>query len=136
MNLDADLLQKIENSLYQEIYFSEVSLLAFYEKNKEIFTKELKINLQQLIVDNPEKAAKVIAMLTENVSFIDLLQTYSISAQENNLGYLTPRELGSYAENVLTLSKGEWLGPLKIDKLFIFLKCLDKIPAQIMTFAS
>jgi parvulin-like peptidyl-prolyl isomerase len=133
-NLDAYLLQRIENSLYQEIHISEDSLLAYYEKNKEIFTKEPKINLQQIIVANHEKAAKVTAMLTENVSFTDLVKKYSISAQESNLGYLTARELGSYAENVFTLSKGEWLGPLKIDTLYVFLKCLDKIPAQVMTY--
>jgi len=137
-NLDTYLLKRIEQSLYQEIPVPEDSLFAYYTNNKDSFAKPPKINLQQIVIDDPETANTVKEMLERNHSYSDLVQKYSILATAESSpgmsGYLTPGDLGGYADKVFALESDEWLGPLKVDTLYIFLKCIDKIPPKTMGF--
>jgi len=80
----------------------------------------------------------IIFILSLSCTNENLAKRYSVqkrSAEANgNIGTFTSRELGSYADRLITLEIGQWTGPIKTDNQFAFFKCVNKLPTREQTY--
>jgi parvulin-like peptidyl-prolyl isomerase len=132
------LLSRMERTIYNDFVIPEDSLLSYFNSAKEKFATPSNINLSEIVLNSRKDASKVEALLKSGSEFSDIARKYSVhkwsSEKGGELGYLTSRELGKWASKVFSIEEGKWIGPLEIDSSYIFLKCLDKIPAKPQTF--
>lgn len=137
-DFDNYLLERIENDLYREIVIPEDSLLSYYNQDPQRFADPPEVNLLEIVLKNASDTTMITAELKKGISFSKLAKQYSArrwSAEKGgDLGYLTPQDLGRWADVAFSMPVGKWTGPLKMDQYFVFLACINKIPAKIRTF--
>ncbi len=132
------MLKRMESTLMAEIEIPEDSVRNVYEQAPERFALPKKIRLAEIVVSDSVTAQKVAQALKRGKSFADLARRYSIrkssAANGGDLGYFSLSELGGFAKLVEPLNVGEYRGPLRVDSLYMFIRCEDILPAQIRSF--
>jgi len=132
------LINRMESTIYHDFVIPEDSLLAYFNSARENFSIPPKIKLSEIVVNNSKDASRVEELLKSGSEFGGIAKKYSVrrwSAEKGGeLGYLTSPELGKWASKVFSIKEGKWIGPLEIDSLYVFLKCLDKIPPKSRNF--
>ncbi len=135
---DVYLLGRIEDNLRREMEIPEDSLKLYYEDDPRLFDTPPKIHLREIILQDTYVAGQVAKKLKAGHSFEELARKYSLKRRSalngGDIGYLTPQELGKWAELAFSMQENHWLGPVKMDSAYVFLQCLDKIPARPRSF--
>ncbi len=136
---DISLLERIHDELHASLEIPEDTLRAYYEKDRAAFAAPPLLQLREIVLADPSKAAFITGRLSDGVSFSQLARRYSVSegsAQNGgDLGYLTPGQLGRYAEELMAMKIGEVTGPIEINSFYVFFKCEDKLPPRSRSFA-
>ena len=137
-DFDTALLERIEETLYNEFEIPDDTLRHYYDEDPTLFAEPPKVQLQQIELVDKDKIKFITSQLEQGASFADLAKKYSEdrrSAEKGgDLGYLRPNDLGKWAKQVLSMKVGEWMGPLEMNSSHIFLKCVDKIAEKARTF--
>ncbi|MDQ7063726.1 MAG: peptidylprolyl isomerase [candidate division KSB1 bacterium] len=135
---DNYLLQRIESALMDEIVIPEDSVRRVYERAPERFALPKKIRLAEIVVKDKATADRVSWLLKRGEPFAELAKTYSVrpmsAANGGDLGYFTLQELGGFARLVESLQVGEYRGPIRVDSLYMFIRCEDILPGQVRSF--
>ena len=136
--VDKWLLERIEDTLYREFEIPEDSLMAFYEANRESMVSPPQMRLQEIVVENNQKADQIAARLRRGEAFGSLAREFSVRAfsaeRDGELGWVTRAEMGSQADAVFALSRGKWIGPIAENERYFFFKCLDILPSRLLSF--
>lgn len=137
-DFDTALLERVEESLFKEFEIPEDTLRHYYEADATQFAEPPKVQLQEIALLNDDRVKFIVTQLEQGASFAELAKKYSdnkrSAANGGEVGYLTQNDLGKWARQVLSMEAGEWIGPLDMNSSFVFLKCIDKIPAKARTF--
>ncbi len=137
-DFDTALLERVEDALFKEFEIPEDTLRYYYEKDPTLFAEPPKVQLQEIVLLNKDRIKLITSQLEKGASFEELAKKYSDNRRSaekgGDVGYLTPNDLGKWTKQVLSMQVGEWIGPLEMNSSFVFLKCIDKIPAQARTF--
>ena len=131
---DTYLLTRMERALADEMPVPEDSIRAYYNRNRATFARPAATNLREIVLNSEEDASMVAAKLADGVAFAELAQRYSVrdwsAKRGGEMGFLTASDLGKWSETAFALKPGERTGPLLMDSKYVFLKCVQKRPAQ------
>jgi parvulin-like peptidyl-prolyl isomerase len=137
-HFDTYLLKRIEDTFRNEMEVSEDSLFAYYNNDPKRFAVPPRINLREIVLRDKEKAEVVANNLKHGASFSELAEKYSVrrwsAEQGGELGFLTPQDLGKWAQTAFSLQVGELAGPIQMDSMYVYLKCIGKKPSRIRSF--
>jgi len=137
-NFNHYLLERTEKKLFFDIEIPMDSLYTYYNEAPERFASPAMINLREIVLGSEQLAAEITSKLKQGRLFKSLAGKYSIrsstSQNDGEIGFLTSRDLGKWSETVFNLEKGDWTGPIRMDSLYVFLQCVDKISSQIRPF--
>lgn len=137
-NFDNYLLDRIEKTLYGEFDIPEDSLSAYYNEDPQRFASPPQTRLREIVLSSEKDASRISARLEKGDSFPELAKKYSVrqwSAEKGgDLGYLTPVDLGKWSGMAFSIDTGKWSGPVEIDSFYVFLECIDKIPARLHSY--
>jgi len=132
------LLERTEKKLFFNIEIPKDSLYTYYNEAPERFASPAKINMREIVLGSETLAAEITSKLNKGRPFKTLARKYSIrtstSQNDGEIGFLTSKDLGKWSETAFSLKKNEWTGPIKIDSLYVFLQCIEKLPMQILPF--
>jgi len=132
------LLGRIEQALKDEMVVPEDSLRRYFDDDPTLFALPAEINLREIVLRDEPTALLVEKKLKAGKSFAALAKAHSVrrwSAERGGeLGFLTPQDFGKWAPKVFSLDVGELAGPVKMDSMIVFLKCIGKKPARTRTF--
>ena len=132
--------------LKRDILWSELALRRLAESQTQVSPQEInerlefefgpKVQVRQLVVNTKEDAAKLLAAAqAEPASFEKLCKDYSVDRNSASLGGLLPpiRKNSGFSdfENMaFSLAEGEFSQPFPVEKQFVIMKCIKKIPAE------
>ena len=136
--LDDYLLKRMEQTIHESMNMPEDSLQKYYQLNPDKFVIPPKIHLREIVLNNESDAAEVKNRLMNGMSFEKLAKEYSIrrwsADNDGDIGAFTREDLSQYADRLFPLKRNEWTGPVKMDTLDVFFKCVDKYPVQTLSF--
>lgn len=119
----------LEKLLKKKIMITEDSVKTYYQQNKDKFSNPARIRLSSLLLDDKQKADSLQQLLRNGESFDQLAKQFSVQTitaeRGGDIGFFRKDELGTYGEEIFSLRKGEWKGPLLDDGKFLFVKCTD-----------
>jgi parvulin-like peptidyl-prolyl isomerase len=134
------LLESMENHVLQDMEIPQDSLLSYYNDDPQRFAVPAKVHLREIVLNSDPEARLIAAKLKNGDDFAELARKYSVRRRSGidggDLGYLTPEDLGSLAGQIFSLHDNEWSGPFRSDSMYVFIQCVDKIPAQPRAFES
>jgi parvulin-like peptidyl-prolyl isomerase len=137
--VDDYLLKRMLDSISRSTVVPQDSLLAFYSEDPEQWALPPKIQLAEIALVDEAAAGQVKTKLKNGAAFEELALNHSVRAwsAENNgeIGVFTHQELGPYADRLFGMRPGQWRGPMRVDSLWIFFKCLEHYPASQRSFA-
>ena len=132
--------------LKRDILWSELALRRLAESQTQVSPQEIserlefefgpKVQIRQLVVDSKEKALHFRQMAeADPASFEKICKEYSIDRNSAALGgLLPPVRLNSgfpeFENMAFSLEPGELSQPFPVEKHFVLMKCLRKIPAE------
>jgi len=132
--------------LKRDILWSELALRRLAESQTQVSPQEIserlefefgpKVQVRQLVVDSKEKALHFKQMAEEDpASFEKICKEYSIDRNSAALGgLLPPVRLNSgfpeFENMAFSLQAGEVSQPFPVEKQFVVMKCIRKIPAE------
>jgi parvulin-like peptidyl-prolyl isomerase len=129
---DDYLFDKIRENVMVHMPVPEDSLKQMYNSNPDAYSLPAKINLQEIVVNTRESANFISQKLRAGNEFSNLARKYSVRRRSGvnggDLGYVTAEDLGSWSPQAFSLKLNDWAGPYKADSMFVFIKCIDKIP--------
>lgn len=131
-------IDRVKEDILSSIHVSDDSLENYYLKNKAAFTIPAAINLREIVVENPEKAAEVKALLNQGKEFSGLARLYSVNkktaVQGGETGFISMNQFGKLADKIGKLKSGEWTGPIRNGELFYFVQCIENRKSTILAF--
>lgn len=132
--------------LKRDILWSELALRRLAESQTQVSQQEIdkrlefefgpKIQVRQLVVKTKEEATQLRAAgAADPASFEKLCKDYSIDRNSASLGgLLPPVRLNSgfpeFENMAFSLEPGELSQPFQVEKQFVVMKCINKIPAE------
>lgn len=132
--------------LKRDILWSELALRRLAESQTQVSTDEInkrlefefgpKVQVRQLVVKTKEEAVQLrAAAVADPASFEKLCKQYSVDRNSASLGgLLPPVRLNSgfpeFENMAFSLAEGEFSQPFPIEKQFVIMKCIRKIPAE------
>ena len=132
--------------LKRDILWSELALRRLAESQTQVSPQEIserlefefgpKIQVRQLVVDTQDEAIKLLAAAqADPASFEKICKDHSVDRNSASLGGLLPpirRNSGfpDFENMAFSLAEGEFSQPFPVEKQFVVMKCLKKIPAD------
>ena len=136
--MDDYLLRRMEQKISDEIVIPEDSLRTYYQENTDRFMTPPKIHLSEIVCDREDKASQIKKSLLNHQSFETLAKEHSVrrwsGEQNGDIGFFTSQELGPYAENLFSLEKDQWTGPIQLESRWVFFKCIGKASSKARTY--
>ncbi len=133
------LLTRMEDKLKRDMIVPEDSLKHYFDSDPNLFAAPAEINLREIVLEDKSTADVVETKLKSGVPFAVLAKQYSVrrwSAEKGGeLGYLTPQDFGKWAPKVFSVKVNDLAGPVKMDSMIVFLKCIGKKPARMRSFS-
>jgi len=137
--IDDYLLKRMQDSICSSTVVPPDSMLALYNENPGRWDEPPRIRLAEIALADEAAADRIKTKLKKGEAFEELALHHSVrawSAEDNGeIGAFTRQELGPYADRLFNLHPGEWRGPLRVDSLWIFFKCLGQYPASRRSFS-
>jgi parvulin-like peptidyl-prolyl isomerase len=136
---DTWLLERVEKQVNKEFVIPEDSLKKYFDEDPNIFAEPARIRLKEIVLYGEKKVEKITTSLKDGVSFSSLAVKHSVNQESaekgGDLGFLQAQHLGLRAKEILAMNIGDWAGPFEMNSYIVFLKCVDKIPAQLRNYA-
>lgn len=128
-----------EDHLRQQIEVSDAEMLRIYNEDPADFTKPLEINLSRIVVEDKEKAGKIVEELRAGASFTALVKEHTIDNEERlregELGYDYIDNYGFLSPELSKLETGEISDPLFYQTgVYHIYKCLGRIDSRQLSF--
>ena len=137
-NFDTSLLDRVEKALFEEFNIPEDTLRYYYNEDPTLFAQPPRVQLQEIVLAIEDNVELVANKIKQGIPFAELALKFSRNRRsaENggDVGYLSPNDMGKWAEQILSLEIGEWIGPLEMNSSHVFLKCTDRLPAKARNF--
>ena len=137
--------------LKRDILWSELALRRLAESQTQVSPQEIderlefdfgpKVQVRQLVVDSKEKALHFRSLAeADPASFEKICKEHSIDRNSASLGgLLPPVRLNSgfpdFENMAFSLQPGEMSQPFEVEKHFVLMKCVKKIPAAELSAA-
>lgn len=117
-NMKKSMLQQYSlRKMFNEISVSEEDIKAFYEKHKDNFVTEEKVNASHILVDSEEQAREILEDITDGMSFEDAAAQYSSCPSKQAGGALGQFGRGQmvkeFEDAVFSMQVGEISEPVK-----------------------
>jgi parvulin-like peptidyl-prolyl isomerase len=136
---DTWLLERVEKDVNKEFVIPEDSLKKYFDEDPDIFAEPARIRLKEIVLYGDEKVKKITSSLKDGISFSTLALKHSVNKESaekgGDLGFLDAQHLGPRAKEILAMNIGDWAGPFEMNSYIVFLKCVDKLPAQLRNYA-
>jgi len=137
-NFETSLLDRVEKTFFEEFEIPEDTLRYYYNESPELFAEPPKVQLQEIVLNGEDDFELIANEIEQGIPFADLARKFSRDRRsaENggDVGYLASGDMGKWAKQILAMEVGEWIGPLEMNSSYVFLKCIDRIPAKARTF--
>lgn len=135
---DLYLLERIQETIEQDIHIPEDTLRQYYDERPERFAFPPRLALREIVVKTEKESQAIVRALDRGVPFAalksELSKHHDVDISQYGPAYYTPPDLGKWADQAFSLAVGETAGPLVTDSLYIFIQCVDKQPAQLRSF--
>jgi parvulin-like peptidyl-prolyl isomerase len=137
--MDDFLLKHMDKIITETTLIPEDTLRLYFTQHEDQYLTPEKIQLSEIALRSSSQAKEIKKILAEGKeSFAEIARKYSIrkwSAENGgDIGAFSYAELGSYAGQIFPLEVGQWLGPVKMDSLEVFIKSTAKYPKQLKTY--
>lgn len=128
-----------EDHLRRQIEVTDAELLRIYNEDPADFTKPLEINLSRIVVEDKDKAERLVKELRAGASFTALVKKHSIDNEERlrdgKLGYDYINNYGFLSPELSKLETGEISEPLFYQTgVYHIYKCLGRIDSRQLSF--
>ena len=114
---------------------SKEEIRAYYEANKDLYVREERISILEILVDTRAQADSLLAAIERGGDFGDLARRYSrrstrIRRAEGRIQLLRPDKYGNLGWEAKDAEVGQIVGPVKTAQGFTVFKVLKKIPGH------
>ena len=114
---------------------SKEEIGAYYEAHKELYVREERISIHEILVDTRVQADSLLAAIERGGDFGDLARRYSrrstrIRRAEGRIQLLRPDKYGNLGWEAKNAEIGQIVGPVKTAQGFTIFKVLKKIPRR------
>ena len=114
---------------------SKEEIGAYYEAHKELYVREERISILEILVDTRAQADSLLAAIERGGDFGDLARRYSrrstrIRRAEGRIQLLRPDKYGNLGWEAKDAEVGQIVGPVKTAQGFTIFKVLKKIPGH------
>ena len=114
---------------------SKEEIGAYYEAHKELYVREERISIHEILVDTRTQADSLLAAIERGGDFGDLARRYSrrstrIRRAEGRIQLLRPDKYGNLGWEAKNAEVGQIVGPVKTAQGFTIFKVLKKIPRR------
>ena len=114
---------------------SKEEIGAYYEAHKELYVREERISIHEILVDTRVQADSLLAAIERGGDFGDLARRYSrrstrIRRAEGRIQLLRPDKYGNLGWEAKNAEVGQIVGPVKTAQGFTIFKVLKKIPGH------
>ena len=114
---------------------SKEEIGAYYEAHKELYVREERISILEILVDTRTQADSLLAAIERGGDFGDLARRYSrrstrIRRAEGRIQLLRPDKYGNLGWEAKNAEIGQIVGPVKTAQGFTIFKVLKKIPRR------
>ena len=114
---------------------SKEEIGAYYEAHKELYVREERISILEILVDTRVQADSLLAAIERGGDFGDLARRYSrrstrIRRAEGRIQLLRPDKYGNLGWEAKNAEVGQIVGPVKTAQGFTIFKVLKKIPRR------
>lgn len=120
---------------FENVTITDKEVEEFYEKNKNMFMVEETVSAKHILVENKEKAEKVLDEIKNGKSFEDAAMEYSTcpsKSQGGNLGsFERGRMVPEFENAAFNLPIGELSDPVETQFGFHIIKVEDKKPSSV-----
>ncbi|MDI6765531.1 MAG: peptidylprolyl isomerase [Bacteroidota bacterium] len=110
--------------------FSDSLAYSYYEENKQRFSMEDEINVQEIIVESEKLADNLRNLLDNGKDFGELAEKYSLrkwsAANKGVMGFAALSKFGMLKEKFWNSPNHELLGPIRIENHYGLFKVLEK----------
>jgi parvulin-like peptidyl-prolyl isomerase len=118
---------------------SKEEIRAYYEAHRDIYVREERISILEILVDTREQADSLLAAIERGGDLDDLARRYSrrstrIRRAGGRIQLLSPNKYGSMGWEAENAQVGEIVGPIKTAQGFNIFKVLKKIPGYQQSF--
>ena len=135
----ASTLSKLQNEIYLKYKRNEIlsqvnipdsDLYKYYNENIAYYSSENEMNVQEILLQNPDTLSFVKEKLKEGEKFGELAEKYSLrkwsSRNKGEMGLAPVSNYGEFKDTLWNAPIGKIIGPFKIDKYFDFFKVIQK----------
>ena len=102
--------------------------MAYYENNLHWFEKDIKVNVQEVLVSDSSLAHEIYQSAKTGANFDSLAANYTEreGARDNNgvLGFISRRNYGLIGRTAVKLKTGEISEPIQFENRFSIIKIL------------
>ncbi len=114
---------------------SKEEIHAYYETHKDLYVREERISILEILVDTRVQADSVLAAIERGSDFGELARRYSrrstrIRRAEGRIQLLRPDKYGNLGWEAKDAGIGQIVGPVKTAQGFTVFKVLKKIPGR------
>ena len=118
---------------------SKEEMRAYYEAHKELYVREQRISILEILVDTRTQADSLLAAIERGGDLGELARRYSrrstrIRRAEGRIQLLRPDKYGNLGWEARDAEVGQIVGPVKTAQGFTVFKVLNKIPARQQSF--
>ena len=118
---------------------SKEAIRAYYEAHKELYVREQRISILEILVDTRTQADSLLAAIERGGDLGELARRYSrrstrIRRAEGRIQLLRPDKYGNLGWEARDAEVGQIVGPVKTAQGFTVFKVLNKIPARQQSF--
>ena len=129
-----------QTEIIERIDLKESDELAYYENNKELYTRPERTSILEVLVDSREEAEKLRGEMEKGGDLDELARRYSkrstrIRRAGGRMQLLNPDKYGNLGWEAKDAQVGEIVGPVKTNNGYSVFKVLKKIPAEETEFA-
>ena len=118
---------------------SKEEMRAYYEAHKNLYVREQRISILEILVDTRTQADSLLAAIERGGDLGELARRYSrrstrIRRAEGRIQLLRPDKYGNLGWEARDAEVGQIVGPVKTAQGFTVFKVLNKIPARQQSF--
>ncbi len=118
---------------------SKEAIRAYYEAHKNLYVREQRISILEILVDTRTQADSLLAAIERGGDLGELARRYSrrstrIRRAEGRIQLLRPDKYGNLGWEARDAEVGQIVGPVKTAQGFTVFKVLNKIPARQQSF--
>ena len=136
--MDDYLYDRMMADLKRELVVPEDSLRRYYEADPSRFAAPPQIRLREIVLRDADAAGETARALAQGADFAELARRVSVrrwsAERDGDLGFLTPQDLGRWADRLFRLRVGERTEPLLMDSLYVILECTARKPERVRPF--